>query len=72
MKDSKADKRQREGIEARVRMLRLGIRTITVARELRRSSGAVSRAIYEGRPVLLGRIHRYLDRVERNRSENGQ
>jgi hypothetical protein len=64
--------RLRSGIDAKTRMFRLGIRGVTVARELRRSSAAVSRAISEGRPVLLGRIHHYLDRIERDRSEVGR
>lgn len=63
---------KRNGVEARVRMVRLGVRATTLARELRRSSTAVSRAINEDRPVLLARIHRYLDRVDRNRMRERQ
>jgi predicted transcriptional regulator len=49
------------------RAKRLGITQKRMARELNRTQGSISKAFKGEKPTLLGRIVRFLDRVERYR-----
>ena len=70
--DEKQDQAALDPLVVKARAVLLDIEHRRIAKELCRTKSAISHAFGGDSPVLLARINRYLDRVERTRAKRQQ